>query len=294
MAEGRTRLSQQVVDTGYWTEANQVTLIPDRPWSSRPPLGARPNRLQHIRQAVEADVIPRLFMARDRQPGRPAGIAVVDSEVLGLVKILLGHDDVATVSAHVATVQAKGVSVEDIYLHLFQPAARHVGELWFDDLCTFVDVTLAVGMLQKLLRTLGPIFHRDGRTADGARQALIVPLPGDQHTFGLSMVAEFLRRAAWSVWSTPISSREALRETVRKIRFTVVGFSASHEDRLDELSAVIRQVRRESCNRAIRVMVGGPLFVEHPDYVARVGADAMGVDATHALALAEGFLAGAP
>ena len=293
MAEG-TRLGQQVVDTGYWTGADQVAPIPDRSWSSRSMPSACAPRLESIRQAVEADIIPRLVMGHDRHSGPPANLAVADSEVLGFVKVLLGHDDEATVSAHVAALQAKGVSVEDIYLHLFQPAARHIGELWCDDLCTFVDVTLAVGMLQRLMRTLGPMFHRDGRTADSARQALIVPLPGDQHTFGLAMVAEFLRKAAWSVWSAPLGSHDALRETVQKIWFTIVGFSASSEDRLGELTTLIRQVRQDSCNGAVRVMVGGPLFVEHPDYVARVGADAMGLDATHALVLAEGFVAAAP
>ena len=42
-----------------------------------------------------------------------------------------------------------------------------------------------------------------------------------------------------------------------------------------------------SCNPAIGVMVGGPVFLEHPELVRRVGADASAVDAATAVLLAQ-------
>jgi methanogenic corrinoid protein MtbC1 len=38
-----------------------------------------------------------------------------------------------------------------------------------------------------------------------------------------------------------------------------------------------------SRNRHIGVLVGGPLFTQNPDWVARVGADATAHDALHAV-----------
>lgn len=290
MAEGLTRLNQQVVGTVCWDESARLANLADRPWATLPGDEAREGRLEDIRRAVETDVIPRVAGGHDCTQ-TPGSTFIGETEVRSLVRILLKGDDQSAVSAYVEGVLDRGATIEQVYLHLFQPAARYIGELWCDDLCSFVDVTLAIGTLQKMLRTLGPAFQRNSRPADGGRQALLVPLPGDQHTFGLTMVAEFFRRAGWSVWSTPFVSRDGLCEAVQKGWFAVAGFSASSEARLDELASVIQQTRRESCNSTLGVLVGGPLFIAHPEYVARVGADGMGADATQALARAERFVA---
>lgn len=120
---------------------------------------------------------------------------------------------------------------------------------------------------------------------------LLAPAPGEQHTFGLSMVAEFFRRAGWDVWSGPVASRQELVGMVRAAWFAVVGLSVSSERKLDEVATAIRAIRRASRNRSIGVMVGGPMFLEHPDWVARVGADATAVDGRQAIRQAHDLLA---
>jgi methanogenic corrinoid protein MtbC1 len=299
MAEGVAGLNQQVVNTGYWDRSERLAQHVDvSALNSKMPLEDRPSGRspRTIRRAVEADIIPRLLLsvraAKIEPPPAPAAEAgLTAADILRFAELLLTEDDDAVLAAHIEAIQARGFLLDQVYLHLFQPTARHIGELWCADLCSFVDVTLALGTMQKLLRTFGPDFHKTGRAAEGARHALLVPLPGDQHTFGLSIVAEFFRRAGWNVWSTPFASPEGLAEAVRTSWFTVVGFSASSDERLDELAATIRLVRRDSCNGAIGVLVGGPVFLDHPDRVAWVGADAWGADARQALDQAESILA---
>jgi hypothetical protein len=50
-------------------------------------------------------------------------------------------------------------------------------------------------------------------------------------------------------------------------------------------------VRRASVNRHVGVLVGGPAFVDNPPRVARVGADAVAVDAPTAVIVAKQLLA---
>lgn len=291
MAEGMALLNQQVVEPDYWTRSSQIDRIAECAPATSVDHSERERRRGNVRRAVEADIIPRVFLQRDRvAAGSTAGEPVDADEVMRFAQLLLRHEDEAVVMAHLLATEARGVSLARIYLDLFQPAARHIGDLWADDRCTFVDVTLAIGTLQKMLRTFGPAFHRNGRPPEGDRQALLLPLPGDQHTFGLSMVTEFFRRAGWSVWNTPLASSEEIGEAVSTAWFAMVGFSASTDSRLDELAKTIDLIRRQSCNQDIGVMVGGPIFVEHPDYVRRVGADAMGENAVDALARAETFV----
>ena len=297
MAEGVARLNQQVVSTGYWDQFDRVHSLDESAPSGQPAairhVRSDP-RSDEIRRAVEADIIPRLLLGREQAAtfdlATHAAGALDEAEIRVFAGLLLCQNEDRVVLAHLDGLRARGLSLDVLYLDLFQPAARHIGELWHADLCTFVDVTLAIGTMQKLLRTFGPDFHKNGRPADGSRQALLAPLPGDQHTFGLSMVAEFFRRGGWSVWSTPYGSLADLDDLVQGTWFAVVGFSVSREDRLDELAAVVRMVRRASCNAGVGILVGGPVFVDRPDNVKRVGADVVGRNALQALAQAEGFV----
>jgi methylmalonyl-CoA mutase cobalamin-binding subunit len=75
---------------------------------------------------------------------------------------------------------------------------------------------------------------------------------------------------------------------VQAHEFDLFGMSASSDERLDQIAPMIMSVRKASRNRDITVMVGGRLFVERPELVAKVGADAMATDARQAVLGAEG------
>jgi hypothetical protein len=80
-------------------------------------------------------------------------------------------------------------------------------------------------------------------------------------------------------------------EALKHEWFDAVGFSIGSELRLDWLTLRVAQVRQLSRNRGVLVLVGGPLLTLHPEWVARVGADASGHDGARAPELAESLLA---
>jgi methanogenic corrinoid protein MtbC1 len=265
--------------------------VPQRPV----PRKGSGRELAPLLRAIEVEVIPRLVLARRGLPDGAdalAGNAVVPcgvEEVAELAGLVLGRD-AALASSFVETLRARGTSVEMLYLDLLAPAARHLGELWTADLCDFTEVTVGLGRLQQVLHELGPAFRTESEHHEAGRRALLVPLPGEQHTFGLFMVTEFFRRASWDVWSGSIPAKADLARMVREEWFAVVGFSVSSDRGLDTLAASIRAVRRASCNRGVGILVGGPVFLEHPDYVALVGADATAADGRQAVAQAHNLL----
>jgi MerR family transcriptional regulator, light-induced transcriptional regulator len=252
-------------------------------------------RLARLARTIEAEVVPRLVLARRAMPSDASrrardGWAPGAEDIAEFAGLVLAREGVAA-SSYVEAARAQGASVETLYLDLLAPAARRLRELWTADLCDFAEVTVGLCRLHQVLRELSPAFQNEpGRQADG-RRALLVPMPGEQHSFGLSMVAEFFRRAGWDVWSEPPTSRGELVRVVRDQWFAVIGFSVSCETRLEALASGIHAVRRVSKNPAIGVMVGGPVFVEHPELAALVGADATATDGRHATYQAEGLLA---
>ncbi len=249
-------------------------------------------RLASLEKAIDAEVIPRLVLARRAAPVEAAsgGFDIGPDDVTAFALTILERD-AAEAMSRIEALRERGASLEAIFLQLLAPAARTLGALWNEDLCDFTQVTVGSWRLQQLLRELSPSFTDPGYIPDPARRILLAPAPGEQHTFGLFMVAEFFRRAGWEVRAGPLESTAEMLDLVRHESFAVVGISAGGEARLDGLAAVIRSLRKASRNRAVGILVGGPSFVEQPELAALLGADASAVDGRHAVLQAESLLA---
>ncbi len=155
-------------------------------------------------------------------------------------------------------------------------------------MCDFVEVTTGVFRLQRLVARFR--IDEDAAAPDGQHRVLLMGAPGEQHTFGVRIVEQFLRKAGWEVSIGLASTPLEIAALVASEWFDVVGLTLSSDSRLEPLAAAIRSVRDASCNPAIGVMVGGPVFLQHPELVQRVGADASAVDATTAVLLAQRLL----
>jgi methanogenic corrinoid protein MtbC1 len=251
---------------------------------------ANDTRVAKLARTIEQEIIPRLMLAHRVAPHAPpkAGASrprLGEADVQHFAKILLTADEDPTLDAVLAH-RAAGASVEEIYLDLLAPAARYLGELWNEDLCSFADVTVGLGRLQRVLRELGPVFGRPPAEAAAGRSVLLVPSPGEQHTFGLVMVGEFFRSAGWNVSGGAWTTAADAAGMVESEWFDAIGFSLGAEVHRQALAECIRAVRQASCNQVIAVLVGGPLFGEHPEYAGQVGADGMTTDGREAPSLA--------
>ncbi|GAC1301385.1 MAG: hypothetical protein NVSMB15_11780 [Steroidobacteraceae bacterium] len=248
-------------------------------------------RMARLVRTIEGEIVPRLVLARRVSLRSDIEITLDtgspdDADIRELVRLLLAHE--ATVaSAYVDAVRHRGASLEVICLKLLAPAARELGLLWEKDECDFMQVTVGLCRLHQLLRELSPEFNSPSREPKKERRILLAAVPGDQHLFGVTLVAQFLRRAGWDVWHEFPSADRDIMEILRQNWFAVVGLSVGDDSRLDDISAIIVKIRRTSRNRLVGVLVGGPALVAKPEIAALVGADAMASDGVQAVERAE-------
>ena len=243
---------------------------------------------------VEAEIIPRLMLAHQdprREAADPA--AIPSEEVVDFSRALL-RQDMARANDLIEQLCKRGVDMDAIFLGLFTQAARYLGELWEADLCNFSEVTLCLWRMQTLMYELSPAFHESIPTTSDKKSAerriLMATLPGQQHTFGLSMLSEFFRRDGWVVLAIPSPKVREIQDTLSQHWFDVLALSASMDGEIEELSKTIKAARKTSRNPRLAIMVGGPLFLRQPELADTVGADGMSEDAPGALALASQFL----
>jgi methanogenic corrinoid protein MtbC1 len=251
-------------------------------------------RVGNLVATIEDEVIPRLLLSQrahiaemhsEITPESHAGASCIDE----FVQLLL-TDDLEVAYAYIDSVRVRGVSLSSIYLELLAPAARSLGLMWEEDRVSFADVTVGLCRLHDVMRTLSASQPPATDTLPQGRRALLIPMPGEQHTFGLVMVADFFRRAGWDVWNDAIGSAGELVSLVRHEWFTMIGLSVGCESHLEGVASTIHSLRRAARNKSIGVMVGGSLIAKNPELAIQVGADATGRDARQAVMQAENLV----
>ncbi len=263
------------------------------PGPGAPPSQAPQQRRALLSTTISERIIPRLIQAHaaDAHPqsapdlGVLTGHPISAADIQELVRMVLLPDDGAAMAC-VEAMRLRGVPVETLFIDLLAPAARHLGELWAEDLCNFADVTVGVGRLQQAMRSLSPGLVTRPPSGGAPRRILLVPCPGEQHTFGLVMVGDFFRSAGWDVDGGPAPSLDA-ETLVRRSWYDVVGFSLAGDVHLPRLPAAIAAVRKASMNPRVGILVGGPMFLRQAGLASEVGADAVAVNGSLAPETAE-------
>jgi MerR family transcriptional regulator, light-induced transcriptional regulator len=244
-------------------------------------------RLARLVRTIEGEIVPRLVIATRMQDNDASqqlrrNCMPDEIDVKEMVRLLLGHEpDVA--SAYVETVRRRGASLEMICLDLLAPAARELGTLWEEDECDFMQVTVGLCRLHQVLRALSPAFESQGSNQEGERRILLASYPGEQHTFGITLVAQFLRRDGWDVWQEFPENPADLLAMTGEISFAAVGLSVGCAARLSSVTETIRAIRKTSRNRAVGILIGGSAFVGKPELAVRMGADATASDGREAV-----------
>ena len=251
---------------------------------------------RNLNRTIESEIIPRLMMLFDQETGEslgePSPIATkgLAERVDEFVELVFRHD--AEVAAeYISKLRSSGVSLQTIYLDLLAPTARRLGVLWETDQMSFTMVTIAVARMHQVLLQFSPCFRAtDSEDVDGHNSAVIVPVPGEQHTFGLFMAVEFFRRGGWNVWSGTPDGPQSLIDLVRNNHFDMIGFSVSSDRHLDQLAGYIRNIRAQSRNAKIKVLLGGRIFAEQAQLHEEYGADAAAVDGEQGVRIAESLV----
>ncbi|MEO1135345.1 MAG: cobalamin B12-binding domain-containing protein [Pseudomonadota bacterium] len=253
---------------------------------------------------IEGEIIPRLMLAHKQNEAfadtaeyvqADSGIGLSKKEHEAFLQCIM-QDSASAAHDFVNGLLQRGIPRETLFLELLATAARRLGELWEEDVCDFTEVTIGLCRLHEILRK-NSILYNEGtygkRPADDESRILLATACGDQHVFGVVMVAEFFRLAGWRVWSEPGSSREELAEILKSGDFDVLGLSVMCSTPVERIAGEISALRAASRNKSIQIIVGGRLFSEAPELVEQVGADAVASDAKSAPAIGEELLAAA-
>lgn len=240
---------------------------------------------------IEGQIIPRLlyvhreFASETADKVRPA-IGPEEAHALAAMALRV---DAHALMERVDEIITAGVGIEPVLIDLLAPAARQLGKWWEEDVCDFVDVTMGLWRLQQVVYDVSSRYPGKAPLTP-ARKALFSVFPGEQHSFGTSIVEECFRRNGWLTTCLGHTDRAPLLRLVADHHFDLIGLTISCDHEVAEVAALIDQVRSHSKNPVLGVMVGGRVLVERPELAPEMGADATAENAVSAVARADAMM----
>jgi len=245
-----------------------------------------------VNTIIESEIIPRLLMAHASSDshGKSRPSRAINPEDASRFAMLPLRLEAASLLEEVDAFIAEGASVETICLDLLAPAARKLGDMWDNDECDFIDVTMGLWRLQEVMREIAARSPTEARAPNLPRSALFSPMPGDLHNFGTLMIEEVFARAGWQSEALVKPERRELLDRLSRQSFDLVGLTLARDCPSAALGNLIKAMRNVSANPHIIVFVGGRMINENPDLAMVVGADGTGADALAALELAENLV----
>jgi methanogenic corrinoid protein MtbC1 len=243
---------------------------------------------QSLTALIDEQIVPRLLGAHARPPGAgqtPAadGAPVTVDEIETFASHCL-QDHPSEAYALMDALMGRGLASDTLLLQLITPAARYLGLLWEEDRCDFLQVTHGLTRMQEMAHALG-YEYLDGPQLAGTRQRIMLAcVPGSQHLLGLTIVSDFFRKAGWEVIVELSCTEAELERAVANEWFDAIGLSVSIEAQLLVLPRLVRQLRRHTSNRGLKVLLGGPIFTLAQHMPGDFGADVISTDAGEAVA----------
>lgn len=249
---------------------------------------------------VEREIVPRLFLAHRApvsQGGPQALIAPLDdlADHERFAELLLSHDANDLVDYLFALLD-RGFGPQTLYLEVLAPTARVLGTMWEQDRCTFLDVTIGLTRLHQILQELARRSFNNP-VASPQRRAVLAATPGEQHTFGLSILNEMLQSAGWDTSCEASASADQIVSKAAASNVDMIGLTVGNVELLDMLARLIDRLRATTRNRRLVILVGGRACDQNPEIVARLGADGSAPDSAGAVSIADRLVAravGAP
>lgn len=222
-----------------------------------------------------------LYKHDKRDGGHDAAASAAYREYLEAV-VAGDSDKAAQVIENTLSTKTDLVTVYDEIVIRVQ---REVGKLWADGELSIASENIATGISWQTLERLRSVGNR--KPALGAT-ALVAMAPGEQHSFGARIVADFLYLDGWDVdfLGSRIPQEEIVGLVARKAH-DLVALAAILPENNEGIARLVSGVRK--ANPGAAVLLGGPGVGSHENAL-QLGGDSFAADATGAVAEARRLL----
>lgn len=163
--------------------------------------------------------------------------------------------------------RSQGHSLKDTYLFGITGSARLIGELWSRDALDFVNVTIALSRLHRVMHEFSQEFLSEGNAESNGLSLLLMTEPGSQHGLGVFMLSEFFRQAGWRVTLASPQDIVDFKRVFLSDWFDAVVLSISTDRQIDAVAKSLLELSNTTANPNLKIYVGGPMAQVSPEAI---------------------------
>ena len=179
---------------------------------------------------------------------------------------------------------AEGVSIRDLYRHVFQPVQREIGWLWQNNQISVAEEHYCTASTQAMMAQFFPQILATPRVG---RKAVVACVGEELHEIGTRMVADFFEMAGWDgIYLGANTPGTAMIDLVCRERPQVLALGVTMTYHLSTATALIERVRNDQRCAQVKIITGGYVFRQQQDLWRSIGADGCAGDAAGAVTLA--------
>ncbi len=173
-----------------------------------------------------------------------------------------------------AELMANGVAPERICDVYIPAIARSMGDDWCSDDLSFSTLTIGAARLQYLLREIGPsnVDEVQWNDKNEAQSVLLLLARDADHTLGVMVLANQLRRRGFSVKLSIGEDAEHLMATLSDSKFDAIFLSACQTDDLDDLRGLVTNIKM-SLKKPAPIILGGYVVEQNAEAQKITGVD---------------------
>jgi len=162
-------------------------------------------------------------------------------------------------------------SILSLYQQIIQPAMYEIGQLWEQAEVSFAQEHLASAVITKILLGIS-----DGQpySPPFRGKAVVTTSHNEFHEIGAWMVADLLEQDGWETQylGTNTASGDVL-QTLNDFLPSLLIISVTMSFNLGDVRTLIRTIRHNPVHAGVTILVGGRVFIDNPELVAKIGAD---------------------
>lgn len=184
-------------------------------------------------------------------------------------------------------VQNKKMTVQEVYLNVFQKTQREIGRLWQTNQISVAQEHFCTAATQMIMSQLYPYIFNGARKD---HRLVMACVGGELHEIGARMVADFFEMHGWDTYFLGANTPpESILKTAQERNADILGLSVTMTFHIETARSIIETLRQKPNNKT-RVWVGGYPFNLSPQLWQKIGADGYAPDAESALQLSQGLI----
>jgi len=187
----------------------------------------------------------------------------------------------------IITLLDQGISIKDIYIHIFQKSQYEIGRLWQISRINVAQEHYCTAATQSIISRLYP-YWLQASGSERPRRLVSACVGAEQHEIGIRMLTDFFEMDGWDTYYLGANVPDhSLIQSIADYKADMVAISVTMTFHVHLVHELIEKIRASEKTAHIKIIVGGLPFNIDQGLWKLVGADGYAPDANKAIQLAD-------